>query len=846
MVGISSKVTVVLAFAASFLSTSYHLNAQDDNRLKFLMHEFWDALEAESYDRSKSAADAIFALGELKDDNNVRMRGLVRLAFIEMHFGRWGVGYEKKISTCKEYFMKAPTRVRAEYFMFRGKMLGTWQDDIDGGMEILQDSIWMSEQIEEDETLAWGLTYLSQLCSYRGDEKRMLDCAYRAVLVAKYTKNQPTIAHALEQLINAHDMLGEYDRALELSRELLEIKPGSRLARWNLCRAGEDQEFFESFQDEITELNKQDLSPAVAATLASRHYHLGLVYESQEKPDKAVEHFLLAAPLFKKAQNDICGGAIAEAIREIEIRYSDDLPTLATLIEKAKEDGSIEKNPNLQLAIARGFESNDQHKEALKWFRTYLESIEQRESEKYRYASSAAEDYWETELKAREQRLMIGEQRSKSQFAYLVLICVSVGALGLIGIALTWLRASRIQAKRLAKLVDERTASLRDANKQANEANMAKGEFLARVNHEIRNPLAAILGYCELLQINRQSANQDLVFGLENSSKHLLDLVDDVLIVSRIENGEVETEEHEFTLAATLDQIYQMSRESAQEKGLSFHCTLEPNRDWKLVGDETKLRQIVLNLVSNAIKYSDEGHVEVRFQVSEQGSESVELGIRVSDNGCGISEEDLSSVFEQFSRSSHDRPGTGLGLYICRKLAALLGGSIDVQSRPGNTVFEVKLPFQRSRLRQANQGFYDNTELGGVPKRVLVIDDQSSIRQTLTLQLESIGFEAHAFEDIDKSIECIETFAPSVVLLDLRMPKQDGFAVLSMIRNSANGDVPVIAMTGDATDQVRTRCYESGFDGFITKPFRLPVLRDAIEMACDDSSKDSPAFSDGH
>ncbi len=378
-------------------------------------------------------------------------------------------------------------------------------------------------------------------------------------------------------------------------------------------------------------------------------------------------------------------------------------------------------------------------------------------------------------------------------------------------------------ATRTAELERSNTA-LEEAKAEAERANRAKSLFLARMSHEIRTPLNAILGYSQLLLRDAFMAPQDReqLRTISRSGEHLLALINDILEMSKIEAGGAQLNTTTFDLGALVHDIAAMFRLRAQNKGLSLSVHLDNALPPAVVADESKLRQIFINLLGNAVKFTQFG--QIAWQVRTQASR---LLITVEDTGPGIDPADMRRLFEKFSQTSLGvrAGGTGLGLAISREFARLMGGEISVDSQPGKgSCFHVDVPFVEGSLTdlatRTNGRRVATIKPGSGPWRVLVVDDQDDSRALLVKILSSVGFQTYEATDGAQAVASFEEIRPHAVLMDLRMPAMDGFETTRRIKQSTLGaTTPILAVTASTFEDDRRRALDGNMDDFIAKPF---------------------------
>ncbi|WP_396331549.1 ATP-binding protein [Burkholderia anthina] len=381
---------------------------------------------------------------------------------------------------------------------------------------------------------------------------------------------------------------------------------------------------------------------------------------------------------------------------------------------------------------------------------------------------------------------------------------------------------------------------LKEARTAADDANKAKSTFLATMSHEIRTPLNAIVGNLELMaRAALPSAEQRRLQTVMSSSDALLRVINDVLDLSKVESNQMVLEAVPFDLRAVLRDVAAIFRPLADAKQLVLECRIAPELADGYVGDPTRLRQIVSNLVSNAIKFTEHGSVTIEARQPVAGDHARRVEIAVRDTGIGIAPESLPMLFDVYVQSDASIyrrfGGTGLGLPLCRRLARLMDGDLTVESRPGEgTTFTASLPLSdaprgwRAALDEPEPGtpavptHADNE----TPLRVLVAEDHPASRALLRDQLEALHCSATLVTNGIEAMRAFFTQPFDVVLTDLGMPELDGFALANFLREQG-ATVPVIAMTAHATDEDRRRCAQVGAVEVVLKPLSIDAL-DAV------------------
>jgi signal transduction histidine kinase/CheY-like chemotaxis protein len=380
---------------------------------------------------------------------------------------------------------------------------------------------------------------------------------------------------------------------------------------------------------------------------------------------------------------------------------------------------------------------------------------------------------------------------------------------------------------------------LEESRQKAEESLETRKLFLANISHEIRTPINAISGMSGILADTEISETQkQYVKAIQSSSKSLMVIVNDILDMSKLESGKFSAEFIPFEIRSVLDPLYTTYLLRTDEKGIAFSVEYPNEMPKWLFGDPTRLGQILNNLISNAIKFTDTGKVTLNITIDKKGKHN-EFCFSVTDTGIGIDPEKLKTIFEFFSQEDNTITrrfgGTGLGLAISKSIAELLGGEIIVESEKNvGSTFKFCVTMPEASLQLKNESIVQSDLTG---KNVLIVEDNELNRFLAVTILKKWNANIHIAVNGEEAVKAVSDLEIDIILMDIQMPVMDGVAAAVAIRSVLKSNVPIIALTANALESEKEKCWQAGMNEYITKPYNPEFLREKIIFLTENNSK---------
>ena len=620
-----------------------------------------------------------------------------------------------------------------------------------------------------------------------------------------------------------------YDAALEIAKEincsLCLSKVNSQLGDLSHIQGKDNL----SLQYHLVALEAIALTNSIEE-LAEVNRNLGLLYKNVKKNDMALEHYLSSLSNFerinnKEKQSMVCFeiGIVYQAKNELDLALLY-MKTSLGLAEKTGLKDYIKKGYE---NLADVYEKNEEHKLAYEYLKYYLAIKDTREI-------SELEAQLDIENKSREIQLLNKEKQFKAQELknknvvtnIILLVCFVV-------IVLALFLFFALKQKNKINL------QLQLANKDANRSRMDKEEFFAYTSHEIRTPLNAVVGMSILLgETDLNPGQQQYLKTINSSAQNILFLVNDVLDLSKIESGTIELETVDFSIQDIINDLINSLDFKLREKNVSLTSKLDRSIPKVLKGDPHRINQIVLNLVDNAIKFTDDGEVCIALNVKRETEKSISILFEISDTGIGIRKSRLDTIFDSFkqetTQTTRQYGGTGLGLAITKNLIQLMDSKVHLESTYGEgSSFSFELELKKSKHKTLNHKLLHYNASTLMNLKVLVVDDNALNREIFFDLINNYknNVEVEMANDGKMALLKVKQSNYDIILMDIQMPIMDGYEATRQIRKlkGSKSSTPIIAMTAHVIDGVAEKCKQAGMNDYISKPINLALLDKIIK-----------------
>ncbi|MDY0215597.1 MAG: ATP-binding protein [Bacteroidales bacterium] len=398
----------------------------------------------------------------------------------------------------------------------------------------------------------------------------------------------------------------------------------------------------------------------------------------------------------------------------------------------------------------------------------------------------------------------------------------------------TELKEAKLFAEQAMKIAEQEKRKAEKALRHAEDSVKSKQQFLSNMSHEIRTPMNAIIGFTKVILKTELSAKQkEYLMAIKMSGDALIVLINDILDLAKVDSGKMTFEKIPFQMALSISAMLHLFETNVQDKNLELIKDYDHNIPKVLVGDPVRLHQIILNLVSNAVKFTQEGKITVKVRLLREDEDIADIEFSISDTGIGIEDDKLKCVFANFQQATSETSrlfgGTGLGLSIVKKLVEAQGGTVDVKSEINRgSTFRFTLSFQKTKAEA--ELLNEIVELDSAIKniKVLVVEDIALNQLLMKTLLDDFGFERDIASNGKIAIEKLKTKSYDIVLMDLHMPEMNGFEATAYIRKEMNSKIPIIALTADVTTVDLAKCKEVGMNDYVAKPVDERLLYSKI------------------
>ena len=663
-----------------------------------------------------------------------------------------------------------------------------------------------------------------------------LDAHYSALRNNEETQNQEGVSLSNLFIGHVYQEKGEFTIAESFYRASLEIakeidcllclsKCNTRLGDLSYVQGKENL----SLQYYLVALDAISLTNNIEE-LAEVNRSVGFLYKNAKQNDLALEHYLKSLGDFerinnKEKQSVLCFeiGVVYQAENEFDLALLY-MKTSLGLAEKTGLKAYIKKGYE---NLANVYEKNEDYKLAYEYLKYYLAIKDTREISELEAQLDIENKNQEILLLNKEKQFKAQELKNKSFVTNIILFVFFVVIVLAIFLFFALKQKNKINYQ------------LKIANEDANRARIDKEEFFAYTSHEIRTPLNAVVGLSRLLgETNLNPDQQKYLRTINSSAQNILFLVNDVLDLSKIESGTIELETVNFSIHDILDELINSLSFKLREKNVSLISRLDKRIPKVLMGDPHRINQIILNLLDNAIKFTEDGEICVAINVTHETEKTISVLFEISDTGIGIRRSRIDSIFDSFKQettyTTRQYGGTGLGLAITKNLIQLMDSKIHLQSTFGEgSKFSFELELKKSKNKKISAGVPGNKTSPLRDLKILVVDDNALNREIFFDLINSYknNVEVEMADDGKMALLKVKQSKYDIILMDIQMPIMDGYEATRQIRKlkSSKANIPIIAMTAHVLDGVAEKCNKAGMNDYVSKPINLALLNQIIK-----------------
>lgn len=728
------------------------------------------------------------------------------------------------------------------------------------------ESLKFLENINDSSELAITLNRIGLIYNSKGDFNKSLENLMESLRLSQCINDEIRVGVAYCNIGMVYRRLGDYEKALDYLQKTLDIESKVEMPRQIIEsyiqigiiyeETGEYKKAINNYKKGLKIARELNYKKKIAGCLNN----IGVVYYDIRNFNLAIEYYFESLEI-KKEIGDKHGIAvitinIAEAYMDLSksglqsnpekiIKYFGNIDTIIFLLNEstrlAEETGNYQDLSNTYLALINVHSELGNYEDAVFYQEKFMAvndslfSIEKdREIAKLQAKLAAEQKEQEIELMDAENAAQLSKIETQNNRRYIFM----GGGVGLVLIILGLIHRL-VFMKNTQNELQAKNIHIKCEKEKAEQGEKVKEQFLANMSHEIRTPMNSILGMTNILLKNEHLKSQEKYLdAIAQSSDNLMVILNDILDLSELEAGRIVLENKLFNLPDELKRVEDILKFKAKEKGISLKCEAMKDLPEWIIGDSTRLNQILINLIGNAIKFTEKGGVSGSVSCKKQDQQQVVMEFEINDTGIGISPDRLDAVFQSFTQADGNTTrhygGTGLGLTISKQLVELQNGKIGVTSQLGvgsSFIFEIPYEVGKSPLKEQVKKSMEYPKLEGI--RVLVAEDNEFNAMVLLEELNS-NIQNCKVDIANNGVIALKNVIAEdydVILMDLLMPEMDGYEAASAIRNldSIKKNTPIVAMTASTMKSDIKKCFDAGMDGFIPKPFETDELLKKIE-----------------